>query len=115
MDRSLKSLNTVGCRTGAAVFFEDIGLGLGIGVLSLISSTLAEMQAIVLALDFASLVAYGHFLAFKNNIWLVCAKHCAYMEKNGLIPLDGFVLILVSGLTSGFSAVGDSVSVCIAT
>ncbi|KAG9287707.1 hypothetical protein G9A89_004110 [Geosiphon pyriformis] len=39
-----------------------------------------------------------------NNVWLVCAKHCAFMEKNGLILIDGSIPILVSGLALGFSA-----------
>ncbi|KAG9285559.1 hypothetical protein G9A89_006547 [Geosiphon pyriformis] len=50
-DRSLSGLGTVGCRAGAAVFFEDIGLGLGVRVLGLMSSTLAELQAVALALE----------------------------------------------------------------
>ncbi|KAG9285571.1 hypothetical protein G9A89_006560 [Geosiphon pyriformis] len=41
---------------------------------------------------------------FRNNIWLVCAKHYAFMEKNGLIPVDGSFVIPVSGLVSRFSA-----------
>ncbi|KAG9295800.1 hypothetical protein G9A89_009029 [Geosiphon pyriformis] len=43
-------------------------------------------------------------LAFRNNIWLVRAKHCAYMEKNRLISLDGLILISLPGLSSKFSA-----------
>ncbi|KAG9288361.1 hypothetical protein G9A89_021392 [Geosiphon pyriformis] len=35
--------------------------------------------------------------AFKNEIWLVCAKHRAFMEKNGLIPADGSISIPVFG------------------
>ncbi|KAG9304326.1 hypothetical protein G9A89_019888 [Geosiphon pyriformis] len=42
-------------------------------------------------------------VAFRNDIWLVCAKHHAYMERNGLIPMDGSVSISISGLTSRFS------------
>ncbi|KAG9307233.1 hypothetical protein G9A89_017061 [Geosiphon pyriformis] len=43
-------------------------------------------------------------LAFRDEIWLVQAKHCAYMEKHGLIPLDGSSPISVSGLISQLSA-----------
>ncbi|KAG9288122.1 hypothetical protein G9A89_017717 [Geosiphon pyriformis] len=73
-------------------------------------------------------------LAFRNDIWSVHAKHCAYMEKYELISLDSSVLISVSGLALGllawvvkllgitdafsfclfFSGVSDSVSVHIA-
>ncbi|KAG9306535.1 hypothetical protein G9A89_004732 [Geosiphon pyriformis] len=54
-DESLRSLGTVGCRASAAVFFKDIDSGLGIGVSGLMLSTLAEIQAIVLALECVSL------------------------------------------------------------
>ncbi|KAG9298878.1 hypothetical protein G9A89_015899 [Geosiphon pyriformis] len=43
-------------------------------------------------------------LAFRNDVWLVCAKHCVFMKKNGLISVDGLISISVSGLASGFSA-----------
>ncbi|KAG9295045.1 hypothetical protein G9A89_017839 [Geosiphon pyriformis] len=43
-------------------------------------------------------------LAFRNDIWLVCVKHQAYIKKKGLIPLDGSAVVLVSGLASGFLA-----------
>ncbi|KAG9289759.1 hypothetical protein G9A89_014494 [Geosiphon pyriformis] len=43
-------------------------------------------------------------LVFRNNIWLVYAKYCAFMKKNGLIPVDGLIPILVFGLVSGFLA-----------
>ncbi|KAG9299160.1 hypothetical protein G9A89_013808 [Geosiphon pyriformis] len=51
MDGSLKNLSTASCKASAAVFFEDIDLGLGVGILGLMFSTLAELQAIVLALE----------------------------------------------------------------
>ncbi|KAG9288919.1 hypothetical protein G9A89_019541 [Geosiphon pyriformis] len=50
-DGSLFGLDTVDIRAGAAVFFEDINLGLGVGVSGLVSSTLTELQAIALALE----------------------------------------------------------------
>ncbi|KAG9298407.1 hypothetical protein G9A89_000406 [Geosiphon pyriformis] len=36
--------------------------------------------------------------AFRDDIWLVCAKHKAVMEKGGLIPHNGSIPVLVSGL-----------------
>ncbi|KAG9287246.1 hypothetical protein G9A89_008876 [Geosiphon pyriformis] len=51
MDGSLSGLGTVNMRAGAAVFFEDINLGLGVGVSGLVSSTLTELQAIALVLE----------------------------------------------------------------
>ncbi|KAG9297817.1 hypothetical protein G9A89_000122 [Geosiphon pyriformis] len=50
-DGSLNNLSTSNMMAGAAVFFEDIDLGLGVGVLSLVSSTMMELQAIALALE----------------------------------------------------------------
>ncbi|KAG9286135.1 hypothetical protein G9A89_010149 [Geosiphon pyriformis] len=51
MDGSLTNLGTRNCTAGTGVFFSNIDLGLDIGVLGLLSSTLAEMQAIALALE----------------------------------------------------------------
>ncbi|KAG9293915.1 hypothetical protein G9A89_019253 [Geosiphon pyriformis] len=52
MDGFLKNLDTVGYKAGIAAFFEDINLGLGVGVSDLMLSTMAELQAIVLALKY---------------------------------------------------------------
>ncbi|KAG9284989.1 hypothetical protein G9A89_009799 [Geosiphon pyriformis] len=41
-------------------------------------------------------------IAFRDDIWLVCVKHRTYIEKNGLIPVDGSVPISLSGLASRF-------------
>ncbi|KAG9301125.1 hypothetical protein G9A89_012508 [Geosiphon pyriformis] len=56
-DEFLSNLDTVGCRAGTATFFEDIGLGLGIDMSSLMSSTLAKLQIIALALKNVSLLS----------------------------------------------------------
>ncbi|KAG9289723.1 hypothetical protein G9A89_014458 [Geosiphon pyriformis] len=53
-DGSLSNLGTIDIKAGAAVFFEDINLGLGVGVSGLVSSILVELQAIVLALECVS-------------------------------------------------------------
>ncbi|KAG9296989.1 hypothetical protein G9A89_008575 [Geosiphon pyriformis] len=50
-DGFLKNLGTVNCRANTIAFFEDIGSGLGVGVLGLMSLTLVELQAIVLSLE----------------------------------------------------------------
>ncbi|KAG9304767.1 hypothetical protein G9A89_016797 [Geosiphon pyriformis] len=49
-DGSLSNLGIVNMLADAVVFFKDIDLGLGVGVFGLVSSTLAELQAIALAL-----------------------------------------------------------------
>ncbi|KAG9302504.1 hypothetical protein G9A89_007208 [Geosiphon pyriformis] len=49
-DSSLSSLKSVNMKAGTTAFFEDINLGLGVEVTGMVSSILAELQAIVLAL-----------------------------------------------------------------
>ncbi|KAG9297802.1 hypothetical protein G9A89_000107 [Geosiphon pyriformis] len=39
-------------------------------------------------------------LVFYNNIWLVCVKHQAIMEKNKLISCDSSILVTVSGFST---------------
>ncbi|KAG9304136.1 hypothetical protein G9A89_019698 [Geosiphon pyriformis] len=39
------------------------------------------------------------YITFRESLWLVQTKHQAFMEKNGLIPCDGFISISVSGLS----------------
>ncbi|KAG9295905.1 hypothetical protein G9A89_006644 [Geosiphon pyriformis] len=53
-DGSLSGLGSVDIKAGTAVFFKDIGMGLGIGVSGLMSFTLTELQAIALALKCVS-------------------------------------------------------------
>ncbi|KAG9293190.1 hypothetical protein G9A89_010527 [Geosiphon pyriformis] len=43
-------------------------------------------------------------LVFQDDIWLVRARHQAFMEKHGLIPHDGSTSVSVSGLLMVFSA-----------
>ncbi|KAG9298077.1 hypothetical protein G9A89_018160 [Geosiphon pyriformis] len=42
--------------------------------------------------------------AFKTDVWLVCVKYHAFIEKNGRILSDRSIHILISGLGSRFSA-----------
>ncbi|KAG9305765.1 hypothetical protein G9A89_022148 [Geosiphon pyriformis] len=51
------------------------------------------------------IVKFVHSLsvAFRNDIWLVHAKHCTYMKKNSLISLDSSAVVSVFGLALGFS------------
>ncbi|KAG9302151.1 hypothetical protein G9A89_020585 [Geosiphon pyriformis] len=43
-------------------------------------------------------------LVFHNDVWLICAKHQAVMEKDGIILHDGSVLVSISGSSSVLSA-----------
>ncbi|KAG9295050.1 hypothetical protein G9A89_017844 [Geosiphon pyriformis] len=44
------------------------------------------------------------YLAFRDEVWLVRVKHCAFMKKHGLIPRDGSVPVSISGLSSLYLA-----------
>ncbi|KAG9297709.1 hypothetical protein G9A89_011224 [Geosiphon pyriformis] len=74
-DESLKGLGNVDIKTGAAVFFEDISLSLGVRVSGLMFSTLVELQAIMLAfkcVPFNSLCLVPHmkehFILADGNV-----------------------------------------------
>ncbi|KAG9292357.1 hypothetical protein G9A89_015227 [Geosiphon pyriformis] len=51
MDGSLSSLGTPDIKASMTVFFENIGLGLSVEVSGLVSSTMAKLQVVVLALE----------------------------------------------------------------
>ncbi|KAG9296385.1 hypothetical protein G9A89_014977 [Geosiphon pyriformis] len=85
-DSSLKNLGTIQRKTSAAVFFEDIGLSLGIRVTGLLSSTLVELQAIALALEcvlsFSLICLYSDSQAAldtcKSKLHLICPDFCVW-------------------------------------
>ncbi|KAG9306609.1 hypothetical protein G9A89_004806 [Geosiphon pyriformis] len=64
-DGSLRNLGTVGCKAGAVAFFEDIGMSLGVGVSGLMSSIMAELQAIALALK--CVPVFSNVYLFSDN------------------------------------------------
>ncbi|KAG9298884.1 hypothetical protein G9A89_015905 [Geosiphon pyriformis] len=90
-DGSLKNLDMANCRAGAAAFFENIGLGLGVGVLGLMSSTLAELQAIVLALKCASLSSSIHLFSDSQP----ALDACKFLEGSLLSDIDWVHSLLV--------------------
>ncbi|KAG9295251.1 hypothetical protein G9A89_000589, partial [Geosiphon pyriformis] len=51
---SLSSLETSDMKTGVAVFFEDIGLGLDVEISGLVFFTMAKLQAVTLILKTGS-------------------------------------------------------------
>ncbi|KAG9289736.1 hypothetical protein G9A89_014471 [Geosiphon pyriformis] len=73
MDGSVKNLDTIGCRAEAAAFFENINLGLGVGIQGLMLFTLVELQAIVLALEYVS-VAHSVYLFLDSQTALDACK-----------------------------------------
>ncbi|KAG9290474.1 hypothetical protein G9A89_002449 [Geosiphon pyriformis] len=74
INSSIKNFGTSDAVEGAATYFSDLGLHVGVEVHGLLSSTLAEMQAI--ALTELSLVA----LDFHNKCWVEC-HHIANLVK----------------------------------
>ncbi|KAG9298078.1 hypothetical protein G9A89_018161 [Geosiphon pyriformis] len=83
-DRSFKGLGTSGYRASTGVFFKDIELGLDVSVLGLMSSTLAEMQAIALTLECVSPSSSVRLFsdsqsvldACKSKLGLICPDFC---------------------------------------
>ncbi|KAG9289472.1 hypothetical protein G9A89_008033 [Geosiphon pyriformis] len=83
-DGSLRNLSTVGCEAGAVAFFEDIGVGLGVGVSGLMSSTMAELQTIALALKCVPVFSVVYLFsdsqsaldAYKSELGLVVPDFC---------------------------------------
>ncbi|KAG9286189.1 hypothetical protein G9A89_014175 [Geosiphon pyriformis] len=75
-NKSVKNLGTTGCRAGAAAFFEDIDLGLGICVQSLMSSTLAELQAVALALECIPVDCSVHLFLDSQAALDACKLEC---------------------------------------
>ncbi|KAG9283973.1 hypothetical protein G9A89_005480 [Geosiphon pyriformis] len=81
-DGSLSGLSTASCRAGAATFFEDIDLGLGIGVLGLMLSTLAELQAIALALKCVPLLSSIKLFLDSQSALNVCRSELGLVCPN---------------------------------
>ncbi|KAG9297349.1 hypothetical protein G9A89_005633 [Geosiphon pyriformis] len=71
-DRSLGSLGTAKCRAGTTVFFEDIGLGLEVGVSGLMSFTLVELQAIALAMECVPSSCSVHMFSDSQSALSAC-------------------------------------------
>ncbi|KAG9290832.1 hypothetical protein G9A89_010981 [Geosiphon pyriformis] len=71
-DGSLRNLGTVGCEAGAVAFFEDIGMGLGVGVSGLMLSIMAELQAIALALKCVPVFSNVHLFSDSQSALDVC-------------------------------------------
>ncbi|KAG9288613.1 hypothetical protein G9A89_006714 [Geosiphon pyriformis] len=102
-DGLVKNLGMAGCRTGAAAFFEDINLGLGVCVQDLMLSTLAELQAVALALkcvpvdcsvclfsdsqaalDACKLEVNLMYSDFRNRCWVECQHIRNIIHKKNL-------------------------------
>ncbi|KAG9306718.1 hypothetical protein G9A89_004265 [Geosiphon pyriformis] len=93
IDGSLRDLGTIQRKTGAAVFFENIGLGLSVKVSGLLFSTLAKLQVIALVLEcvllFSLVCLYSDsqiaLNACKLEVHLICLNfHIQYWVKDHL-------------------------------
>ncbi|KAG9300819.1 hypothetical protein G9A89_003168 [Geosiphon pyriformis] len=68
----LRNLGTVGCKAGAVAFFENIGISLGVGVSGLMLSTMAELQAIALALEYVPVFSNVHLFSDSQSALNAC-------------------------------------------
>ncbi|KAG9301075.1 hypothetical protein G9A89_015811, partial [Geosiphon pyriformis] len=71
-DGLLRNLGTIGCKTGAAAFFKDIGMSLGVGVSGLMSSTMAKLQAIALAFECVPVFSNVHLFSDSQSALDAC-------------------------------------------
>ncbi|KAG9299580.1 hypothetical protein G9A89_020751 [Geosiphon pyriformis] len=86
---SVKNLGTIGCRAEAAVFFENINLGLGVGVQDLMSSTLVELQAIALALKCVSVTRSVHLFLDNQTALNACRLESDLCKIKGHSGISG--------------------------
>ncbi|KAG9294142.1 hypothetical protein G9A89_021501 [Geosiphon pyriformis] len=89
MDGSLSNLGTVGCKAGTAVFFEDIGVDLGVNVSGLMSSTLAKLQAIALALECVPLSSSVRLFSDSQSALDACRSELSlcWVEHHHIVNL----------------------------
>ncbi|KAG9294995.1 hypothetical protein G9A89_017789 [Geosiphon pyriformis] len=80
-DNFLAGLGTVSIWAGAAVFFDGVDLGLGVEVSGLVSSTMAELQTIALALECVPLSS-SVYLFFDSQAALNACKSELGLVKN---------------------------------
>ncbi|KAG9299745.1 hypothetical protein G9A89_013105 [Geosiphon pyriformis] len=81
-DGSVKNFGTFNAVGGAATYFSDLGLHVGVEVHGLLSSTLAEMQAIVLALE--CVLAFSDVIVLSDSQ----ASLDACQAESSLVVLD---------------------------
>ncbi|KAG9289047.1 hypothetical protein G9A89_015596 [Geosiphon pyriformis] len=81
-DGSLRNLGTVGCEAGAVAFFKDIDMGLGVGVSGLLSSTMAELQAIALALECVPVFSNVHLFLDSQSVLDACKLELGLVVPN---------------------------------
>ncbi|KAG9286096.1 hypothetical protein G9A89_022773 [Geosiphon pyriformis] len=79
MDGSLRDLNTIWKKTGAAVFFDNIGLGLGMRVTGLLFFTLVELQAIVLVLECVPFLSSIHLHSNSQAALDACKSELCFI------------------------------------
>ncbi|KAG9298541.1 hypothetical protein G9A89_018900 [Geosiphon pyriformis] len=98
---SLCNLESVNMKASAAAFFEDINLGLGIKVTGIVSFTLAELQAIVLALKCVPSSSSVHLFSDSQAALDVCKAELLFVLDNdwadllaGISSYSGWLLHL---------------------
>ncbi|KAG9296527.1 hypothetical protein G9A89_015119 [Geosiphon pyriformis] len=135
---SLAGLGTLSVKLGMVVFFDNINMSLGVRVSDLLSSTLAKLQAIALALECVSVVSKVCLFLdsqaalntcrlelglahpdFRNSCWVECYHIANFVHAKrldiscaGHAALSDFVLSLRLNeqfiLAGGSSVLGNS-------
>ncbi|KAG9286676.1 hypothetical protein G9A89_012226 [Geosiphon pyriformis] len=72
-------LGTVGCKVSTAAFFENINLGLGVDISGLMLLAMAELQAIVLALECVSVSSSVHLFSDSQSALDACKLELSLM------------------------------------
>ncbi|KAG9292474.1 hypothetical protein G9A89_001547 [Geosiphon pyriformis] len=94
VDGSLRDLGLASCKASTAVFFENINLGLGMGVSGLVLSILAELQTIVLALNHSGVLG-NEYADVLTNAASFFVQQLPPRFTNRYILADGFVPLIV--------------------
>ncbi|KAG9299002.1 hypothetical protein G9A89_020315 [Geosiphon pyriformis] len=97
MISSLKGFGSADVAGGAAAFFPKIGLGIGVRIVGLLSSMMAELQAIALVLECVSFSCSVEVCLDSQAVLDVCVSDlrlsgpdfydCCWMERRHIANL----------------------------
>ncbi|KAG9306546.1 hypothetical protein G9A89_004743 [Geosiphon pyriformis] len=110
-DGSLAGLGTVDMWAGAAIFFDSVDLGLGVKVSGLVSSTMAELQAIALALECVPPFSSIHLFSDIKEHFGVIGNKCVDALATAATMSEHFFPLRVNAcyiLVSGMAVSGNS-------
>ncbi|KAG9296509.1 hypothetical protein G9A89_015101 [Geosiphon pyriformis] len=101
-DSSLRDLGIIQKKTGAAVFFEDISLGLGVKISGLLFSTLIELQVIALVLECVSLFNFCNWYWVEHQ-HIVDIIHCKNLKVEWL-KVKSYLSVMGNDHVNAFAA-----------